>query len=363
MGRTSASLALAFAAASALLAACSSSSAPGASDGTPTPSDPAKLDPAKDPANDPTTQVVVAIDAESFQSIGVTISVLEIITRIDGVSTTQLVDPTTGPLFPRELRLYAPKDRTDAAVEIEVIARYGDDPAFPPLLRRLAKTRFVKGTTKLAYVFLELRCNQAPTGGFAPYGPTCDAPLTCLAGACASADLPALGDYYADWAKNPPSACGTGTPELVIGQGEKAMTPLAEGATVKLDEGIQCGHHFWLSLEMRNLAQSGTITTITATQPGTGIAASATAYPYAWSAGSGGACDLVGLRVQLDSGGTKISDLLGKPLDVKVEAKDKAGHTATAVRRVNIDPVMNIIPGRDCAGSQRDGGGRSNGGG
>ncbi len=359
MRRTFASLSLVLLAAT-VLAACSSSS--GSADGspdakpTPGPNDP-KKDPAKDPANDPTTQIVVAIDAENFQSIGMIIGQLEIITRIDGVATTELVDPATGPLFPRELRIYAPKDRTDAAVEIEVIAHDRIDSMNPPELQRVARTKFVKGTTKLAYVFLEIRCNHGSAigGGNVPYGPTCDAPTTCIGGACVSADLPALGDYYADWATNPPSACGSGTPELTIGQGEKAMAPLADGATVTLDEGIQCGHHFWLSLSMKNLAQQGTITTLSATQPGTGISAAGTAYPYRWNAESGGTCDLVGLRFQLDAGGQKIADFLGKPLDVTVEAKDKAGHTATAVRHITIDPVMNVIPGRNCAGAP-DGG-------
>lgn len=354
MRRTSTSLSLALLALG-LLAACSSSS--GSADGPdtspvkPGPNDP-KQDPAKDPKNDPTTQIVVAIDAENFQSIGMTIGQLEIITRIDGVATTELVDPAKGPLFPRELRLYAPKDKTDAAVEIEIIAHDRIDSMNPPELQRIARTRFVKGTTKLAYVFLEVRCNHGAAigGGNVPYGPTCDAPTTCIGGTCVSADLPALGDYYVDWATNPPSACGSGTPELTIGQGEKALAPLADGATITLDEGIQCGHHFWLSLSMKNLAQTGTITTLTATQPGTGLAASATAYPYRWNAGSGGTCDLVGLRFQLDAAGQKVADFLGKPLDVTVEAKDKAGHTATAVRHLTIDPVMTVIPGRNCAG-------------
>ena len=362
MLRTSSSL-LTLGLAVLLVAACSSSSSSSGAEAAPEapvnpgPNDP-KKDPAKDPANDPATQIVVAIDGENFQSIGMTIGLLEIVTKIDGVSSRELVDPANGPLFPRELRLYAPKDKTDAPVEIEVIARDRADSTFPPLLTRLAKTRFVKGTTKLAYVFLEIRCNHAPVaGGFAPSGPTCDAPTTCVGGACVSADLPPLGDYYADWAKSPPSACGTGTPELTIGQGEKAMAPLADGTTITLDEGIQCGHHLWLSLGMKNLAQSGTITTLSATQPGTGLTASATAYPYAWSAGAGGTCDLVGLRFQLDAGGEKIADFLGKPLDLKVEAKDKAGHTASATRHVNIAVAMNVIPGRNCAGMTNGPGG------
>ena len=230
--------------------------------------------------------------------------------------------------------------------------------------RRLATTHFVKGATKLACVMLEVRCNHVQLlGGGGPYGPTCDAPTTCVAGACASSDLPPLPDYYADWAKNPPSACGTGAPELTIGQGERTLQPLADGATVRLEEGPQCGHHMWLSLRMKNLAQAGTITTLSATQPGTGITVPATAYPYAWGPSGGGTCDLVGLRFQLDVSDAKAADFLGHPLDLKVEAKDKAGHTVTSLRHVMVDTVMTLAPGRNCPGGPGSGGGAPGGGG
>ena len=124
-----------------------------------------------------------------------------------------------------------------------------------------------------------------------------------------------------------------------------------------LEEGPQCGHHMWLSLRMKNLAQSGTITTLSATQPGTGITAPATAYPYAWGASGNGACDLIGLRFQLDAAGAKAADFLGKPLDVKVEATDKAGHTVTTVRHITIASEMTISPGRSCSANGGPGGG------
>ena len=92
-------------------------------------------------------------------------------------------------------------------------------------------------------MFLEVRCNTfSLLGGGGPTGPTCAAPTTCIAGRCGPSELPPLTDYRADWAKSPPSACGTGAPELVIGQGESALAPLADGATVQLEEGPQCGH-------------------------------------------------------------------------------------------------------------------------
>jgi hypothetical protein len=349
----------------ALLLAClACSSSTSGSEGTadpssaPTPVDgPKKGDPL-DPTKDGATQIVVGVDAEPFASLGMTIGALEIITKIDGVESREIVDATKGPLFPHELRLYAPKTKLDAAVEIEVIGRDRVGGTMPAMVERLAKTQFAKGTTKLAYVLLELRCNHVPlAGGGGPYGPTCAAPTTCIAGACASSNLPPLSDYYPGWAKNPPSACGTGAPELTIAQGEKTLQPLADGATITLEQGPQCGHHMWLSLRMKNLAQAGTITTLSASQPGTGITVPATAYPYAWGASESGACDLVGLRFQLDISGATATDFLGKPLDITVQATDKAGHTVTAVRHVSIAPTFTIFPGRNCAGGPGPGGG------
>lgn len=340
----------------ALVAACSSSPSERANEGAPGPSPsptnivtdggPAPTPPEKDTA----TEIVIAVDAEDFRSQGMRIGRLEISAKVDGVvAANETLLESAGAIFPHELRIHPPKDKPEAPVEITVVAHDGQNDGRPPIVTRVATTRFVNRRSKLAYVFLEVRCNTFPLlGGGGPSGPTCAAPTTCVSGKCVSSELPPLGEYRADWAKNPPSACGTGTPELTVGQGQETLATLAENETVTLEQGPQCGHHMWLSLRMKNLSQSGTITTLTATQPGSAIAVPATAFPFAWGPSEAGACDLVGLRFQLDTGGAKASDFLGKPLDLKVEAKDKAGRTATSTRRVNIATDMKVIPGRNC---------------
>lgn len=338
----------------ALVAACSSTPTDTTNEGAPSPSPtnvvtdggPVPTPPEKDTA----TEIVIAVDAEDFTSQGMRIGHLEIIAKVDGVvAASETLLEATGSIFPHELRIHPPKDKPEAAVEITVIARDAQDLMRPPIVTRVATTRFVNKRSKLAYVFLEVRCNTFPlAGGDGPSGPSCAAPTTCVSGRCVSSDLPALGEYRADWAKNPPSACGTGTPELTVGQGETVLAPLAENETVTIEQGPQCGHHVWLSLRMKNLSQSGTITTLTASQPGSSLAVPATAFPFAWASSDAGACDLVGLRFQLDTGGAKASDFLGKPLDLKVEAKDKAGRIATSTRRVNIAADMKVTPGRNC---------------
>lgn len=277
-----------------LVAACSSSSSSDAS-------------PAPPPSE--TTSIAIGIDAEDFASQGLPLASLEIVTRIDGVEKHTTVDayPQSPNPFPYELSVSPPTTKPDAELEI-VVNLIGSDgldetPPAPPVLTRLAKTHFTPGKQQLAYLFLETRCNHAQfAGGSLPNGPTCDETAnTCIGGACALADLPPLPDYDADWKQSPPSDCGTGAPELTLGQGESTFASLADGDLVTLEQGPQCGHHFWVALSMKNLAQSETVTTLRATQPGTGITVPATAYPYRWSDAPGGACELDGLRFQLDT--------------------------------------------------------------
>lgn len=302
---------------------------------------------------DPSTEIIVGIDAENFRSQGYLVDLLDVVAKVDGVvAAKETLEAEKVTLFPREVRLLAPKAKPDALVEIEVTARDKGSltsPSMPPIVSRRATARFVKGKSLLAYVFLEVRCNTFPMmGGGGPSGPTCAAPTTCIGGACRSAELGPLPDYRTDWAKNPPSACGTGTPEIEIAQGETKLEPLADGATIALERGPQCGHHLWLAVRMKNLAQSGTTTVLSATQPGGGVTVPATGFPYAYAGADGGACEIAGLRFQVDASGAQAAAFLGKPLDLTIEATDKAGRKATAVRHVVVANEVKITPGLPC---------------
>lgn len=300
---------------------------------------------------DPTTAMVIGIDGEAFSSQGFIIGKLEVTAKIDGVEKVrETYEKSATPFFPREIRIAPPASKPDAEVDIEVVARDSStSPGMPPIVTRRAHARFVKGKTTLAYVFLEIRCNTLPlAGGGVPSGPTCAEPLTCIGGTCRSADLGDLPDYRADWPTNPPSACGNGTPEIDIAQGESNVDDLPSDTTLQLERGPQCGHHVWIAVRMKGLAQSGVTTTLSATQPGTSLSVPATAYPYAYASTAPGSCSIAGLRFQVDLSGAKASDFLGKPLDITVAAADKAGHEAKATKRVQIAPDIEITPGPMC---------------
>jgi hypothetical protein len=287
-------------AALALAAACSSSSG-SADDATlapasvPTNANPGESTPSKEKPKDPTTQIVVGIDAEDFRSAGYNYTGLQIVAKIDGlVAGQRTLDVEAGPMFPQEMRLVAPKEKQDAPVEVTVSLIMNT----ATIVARRATTKFFPGATKLAYARLEVRCNTFPLlGGGDSGGPTCaNAGETCIGAKCRSDALAALPDYRSDWATNPPSSCGSGLPVVVIGKGENDYTKLVADETVTAECGTQGGTHLWLGLHMQNLQQLGTITTISATEPGSGATVPATAFPYSWSAATTGDCELLGLR-------------------------------------------------------------------
>jgi hypothetical protein len=300
------------------------------------------------------TEIVVGVDADAFSSFGLNLTEVQITARVDGIvaaDETKIGTSTT--IFPRELRLAAPKDKLDASVEVDITARMKND----DVVHRKVKTKFVPHQKKLAYVMLEVRCNTLQmAGGFGPSGPTCNAPSTCVGGVCRAPDMNDLPDFANDWATNPPSACGgSASSELAIGVGDKSFTALAENDTVTLERGGQCGHHVWLAFQMANLSQWKTTTSITATQPGSTISVPSTAYPYGWTQTGSGKCELVGVRFQVDVAGN-LDEFLGKPLDIVVETTDKAGRKAKVTRHVNVAPTFTNPTGRQCGPGGFNGG-------
>jgi hypothetical protein len=323
--------------------ACLSSSNSGGDPPAPTPvavpanANPGESPPSMEKPKDPATQIIVGVDAEDFAAAGYQLTHYEVLATIDGVVLAQKTfDTEAGPLFPHEVRLVAPKDKPGATVQITVTAHMND----AIVATRRTTTHFVAGATKLAYALLEVRCNTfAIGGGGTRPGPTC-APTgeTCIAGKCRSDVVAELPDYAADWSANPPSACGTGIAEVVVGKGENDFAPIASGETLAVDCGPQGGNHVWMALRMKSLRQVGTVTTISAMQPASagGKSVTPTAFAASWGPADGGGCELDGLRFQLDVAGAAIQDFLGKPLDITVNTRDKAGHDITSVVHVQV---------------------------
>jgi hypothetical protein len=298
------------------------------------PANPGESEESKSLPKDPSTQIVFGVDGEDFRAAGYSLTSYEIVVKVDGlIAAKESLKPESPATFPHETRVLAPVGKTAASVEVTVTGIMNS----ATVVARRATTRFVQGKAKLGYVFLETRCNTFGLLGGGDLGPTCsNAGETCVTGKCVS-DAIELVDYRADWSKTPPSPCGNGTTaQLELAQGQDVWSPLPEGSTVSVECGPQGGHHLWMALRMKDLSQSGTKTTFSAVVAGQTTTVPATSYNYVWSPSATGGCELLGVRFQLDVGGAPIDAFLGKPLDIKVEAEDRAGRKAVATKHLNI---------------------------
>ncbi len=232
--------------------------------------------------------------------------------------------------LPYELMLEEPAGNAIALVDVALEAI---DSSGQPVLHRLASTRFVPAQRKLLRVRLEALC-------LGPDAPTCTPPQTCISGRCAhSFVLPEdLESYASDWASDRPDACrpdNTRPPEVVLGTGQTAYEPLAEGQTLKLEKGPQGGHHLWFSARVKNLKQAGAKITLSSVEPETGLTVPPTGFVLNLAGVGDGMCVAQGLRYQVD-GGVDYHRFWGKRLDVTAEVGDVWGRTATTTVSIQV---------------------------
>ncbi len=279
-------------------------------------------------------------------ALGNYIRSVHVVTTVDGAPATDtFIRASQGPIFPHEVKLHARGDAlSKVGVRVEGFA--SDDPtAARPAIIRLAETTMVP-SSKLLRIDLDTLCVLLPPPG-GVVGPTCAAPDTCISGRCTS-DLvnpESLAEYTPNWVEAAPDACrpaNPGAPKVIIGMGQNDYFPMGDGQTLQSQAGPQGGHHIWLAVRMQNLKQSSSTTTVTATQPGTGVKVSPYSVVFTFLPGEGGFCKLYGLRFQLDANGVNFPQFLGKPLDVKVEIHDVLGEVGVATAHVNID--RNVLP-------------------
>lgn len=298
------------------------------------------------PEDDDEASLVVGVQADELGGLAGSVRVLakvdDVVQHDDRASGAV---PAASPAREIELR-----GRAGAKVEVVAEALAPGAPAdAPPVVTRLATARMVAGGKKLLRLQLQASCLSAP----APGGPpplVCAAPETCSFGRCTSSEVPPdqLEDYAPGWPDNAPDACKparAGDPEVILGTGQTDYSPLADGQTLQLEKGPQGGHHIWIAVRMKNLRQSGSMTTITATLPDeAGAAVPPAAYVFTYDRDEGAYCKLWGLRYQVDSGATDLRSeykrFLGKRLAVTVEVTDRTGVKASSTRIIQIAPLL-----------------------
>ncbi len=278
-----------------------------------------------------------------------TIKSMHITTSIDGVlATDETVSSADAALFPHEVTPPVSDAAKEVTVKIDAFATPNASQNIR-IFTRTARVHAVSGAHKLLRIRLDPRCDLAfGVGGTG--GPDCTAAnQTCISGACADDSLPAsaLETYASNWPLQQPDICrpaNAGAPEVIVGDGQTDYLPLTNGQVLQAEAGPQGGHHIWIAVRMRNLKQAGSVTTITASQPGTGVPVTPTAFVFSFDRDEGGYCKLYGLRFQLDQNGADYTQFLGKPLDVTVTVKDALAQSATGTAHIVIDSHLAGVP-------------------
>jgi hypothetical protein len=219
-------------------------------------------------------------------------------------------------------------------VEATITATSGGDTT--PALTRIASTEAIAGKSLLLQVELEGACVQLPGGS----APSCTAPATCIHGVCKDShvDGSKLPAYTPTWSKKTVDVCkpqGAGDPAVVVGQGQADYLPIDDNATAQVEAGPQGGHHIWVALRLKNLTQSGSITSLTGHFPELGYDVGPFNVIFTFDPDEGGYCKIYGLRFQLDID-HDIHEMLGKTFEITATIKDKDGDVGTGKKTVKL---------------------------
>ncbi|MDI1446519.1 hypothetical protein [Polyangium sp. 6x1] len=272
----------------------------------------------------------LVVGVTSDLRVGVDVLRLHVIRKVNGAIVTEedLFSDGASPFqLPLEIGFADLENGDDVDIEIEAFGSTST-----PLLVRTAGSTIQAGRTLLLRVDLAAAC----AGSTAP---SCDASQTCTGGVCGASYVSSavLEDYRSDWSKGKADTCkpNDGPPTLLVGKGQADYLPTSDYDLAQIEAGPQGGHHIWIALRMKNLRQSGSITTLSGHVDELNLDINPFTVIFTFDPDEGGYCKLYGLRFQLD-GGTDIQQLLGKTLLVKASVKDKDGDVGTAERWVKL---------------------------
>ncbi|WP_437928307.1 hypothetical protein WMF37_03450 [Sorangium sp. So ce291] len=273
---------------------------------------------------------LVVVGLTTDMAVGFELDRVESTTKVDGViARVESRSYGGGELsLPAELAVGPARDGAELAL---TVAAFRDGEASPVVTRRAA-TRAVGGRTLLLPVSLDEACSAA----------SCAASATCAEGACVDPFIApsALADHDPTWLASARDACKTppsDLPAIVIGQGERAFAPLADGEVVPIEAGPQGGHHVWLALRVEGLRQMGSRLTVGGHFPELAFELLPfTSQVTLRRAGDAG-CEIYGIRFQVDRG-LSVESVRGRALDVEIALEDPDGDVATAAHRVVISP-------------------------
>jgi hypothetical protein len=272
----------------------------------------------------------VIIGVSSMLRVGVDILKLHVTKKVNGVvqSEEDLLSDGAQPFnLPLELPFLDLPEGDEVEVEIQAFGT----PTLPLLTRRAATT--VLSDRKL---LLRVDLSSACIGAQAPQ---CSEEQTCTGGVCTSvyAHPALLENYWGEWSKGATDICkpNDGPPTLLVGKGMSDYLPVNDYDVAQLEAGPQGGHHIWVALRMKNLRQSGTITTLTGHIQELDLDVNPFSVIFTFDPDEGGYCKLYGLRFQLD-GKVTVDQVVGKTLEVTATAKDKDGDVGIGKKWVKL---------------------------
>lgn len=274
----------------------------------------------------------VIVGVLSDLRVGVDVASIHVVKRAGGaVIEDETLDASSPLKFPAELSFNDLPGGTPIDITLDAY-RPGDSAT--PLVTRRAATEIVAGKKLLLRVAIDSRCVDAPGSN----APSCAAPETCAGGVCVDEHIDAskLKPWSAGWASGMGDVCkpsAGGTPTVFVGEGQGDYLPTMDGDVAQVEAGPQGGHHIWVAARMKNLTQSGSITSVTGHFPDLGLDVGPFDVIFTFEPDEGGYCKLYGLRFQLDQS-ADIATLLGHPLDVKVKVTDSQGDVGVGARSV-----------------------------
>lgn len=266
---------------------------------------------------------------------GVSIDTMHVVLKAGGeiVADETLTSAANDLVFPTELRA---EDLDDGEL---VTATIEGSAGGTPTIERIASTEAVAGKELLLRVDLTSSC-------LAQAAPSCVTPKTCNAGSCVDSHVSGakLPEYTADWATKSSTVdiCkpqNGGDPIVVVGEGQADYLPLEDGAVAQVEAGPQGGHHIWVAVRLKNLTQSGSITSLTGHLPELGYDVGPFNVIFTFDPDEGGYCKIYGLRFQLDTD-HDIQELLGHTLELQASIKDKDGDTGTGKRTIKLSDTI-----------------------
>jgi hypothetical protein len=275
----------------------------------------------------------VIVGITSDLRVGVDIDRVHVVMSVDGKVTKEEDLTASSSSSPLKLPAEIAFENLDGGVEVAVqLDAYGAGGGTSPLTSRSASTRIVARKKLLFRVVLDSRCVAAPGSN----APSCAAPETCIAGACAASavDSKSLLPYSSTWTKVSTDLCkpsGSGAPIVTVGQGQADYLPTMDGVEAQVEAGPQGGHHIWIATRMKGLLQSGSITSVTGHFPELNKDIGPFQVIFTFDQDEGGYCKLYGLRFQLDQA-ISVDQVLGKTLEVQVKITDKDGTVGVGKR-------------------------------